>query len=82
MMCKIKKSEILGEPLSFFDALFGRCTAFYGHFLVDGIHQHIIIMVIITLYNSKILLYLHYFLTQQFQTSTNLLIGIFGVSNH
>ena len=35
MMCKINKSEILGGPLSFFDALFGRCTAFYGHFLVD-----------------------------------------------
>ena len=38
-------------------------------------------MVIITLYNSKILLSLHYFLTAQFQTFTNLLIGIFGVSN-
>ena len=38
-------------------------------------------MVIITLYNSKILLSLHYFLTPQFQTFTNLLIGIFGVSN-
>ena len=35
MMCKINKSEILGGPLSFFDALFGRCTTFYGHFLVD-----------------------------------------------
>ena len=35
MMCKINKSEIPGGPLSFFDALFGRCTAFYGHFLVD-----------------------------------------------
>ena len=35
LMCKINKSEILGGPLSFFDALFGRCTAFYGHFLVD-----------------------------------------------
>ena len=31
--------------------------------------------------NSKILLSLHYFLTPQFQTFTNLLIGIFGVSN-
>ena len=39
-------------------------------------------MVIITLYNSTILLSLHYFLTPQFQTFTNLLIGIFGVSNH
>ena len=38
-------------------------------------------MVIITLYNSKILLSLHYFLTPQFQTFTNLPIGIFGVSN-
>ena len=35
MMCKINKSEIPGGPLSFFDALFGRCTAFSGHFLVD-----------------------------------------------
>ena len=38
-------------------------------------------MVIITLYNSKILLSLHYFLTPQFQTFTNLLFRIFGVSN-
>ena len=38
-------------------------------------------MVIITLYNSKILLSLHYFLTPQFQTFTNLLFGIFGISN-
>ena len=38
-------------------------------------------MVIITLYNSKILLSLHYFLTPQFQTFNNLSIGIFGVSN-
>ena len=38
-------------------------------------------MVIITLYNSKILLSLHYFLTPQSQTFTNLLIRIFGVSN-
>ena len=38
-------------------------------------------MVLITLYNSKILLSLHYFLTPKFQTFTNLLIGIFGVSN-
>ena len=38
-------------------------------------------IVIITLYNSKIMLSLHYFLTPQFQTFTNLLIGIFGVSN-
>ena len=38
-------------------------------------------MVITTLYNSKILLSLHYFLTPEFQTFTNLLIGIFGVSN-
>ena len=38
-------------------------------------------VVIITLYNSKILLFLHYFLTQQYQTFTNLLIGTFGVSN-
>ena len=37
-------------------------------------------IVIITFYNSKILLSLHYFLTPQFQTFTNLLIGIFGVS--
>ena len=33
--CKINKSETPGGTLSFFDALFGRCTAFYGHFLVD-----------------------------------------------
>ena len=39
-------------------------------------------MVIITLYHSNILLSLHYFLTPQFQTYTNLLIGIFGVSNY
>ena len=38
-------------------------------------------MVIITLYNSNILLSLNYFLVPQFQTFTNLLIGIFGVSN-
>ena len=38
-------------------------------------------MVIITLYNSKILLSLHCFLTPQFQTFTNLLIGIFESSN-
>ena len=38
-------------------------------------------MVIITLYNSKILLSLHYFLTPQFQTFTNLPIGISGDSN-
>ena len=38
-------------------------------------------MVIVTLYNSKILPSLHYFLTPQFQTFTNLAIGIFGVSN-
>ena len=38
-------------------------------------------MVITTLYNSKLLLSLHYFLTPQFQTFTNLLIRIFGVSN-
>ena len=38
-------------------------------------------MVIITLYNSKILLSLHYFLTPQFQTFTNLLIGILEVNN-
>ena len=31
--------------------------------------------------NSMILLSLHYFLTPQFQTFTNLSIGIFGVSN-
>ena len=37
MMCKINKSEIPGGPLSFFDALFGRCTAFYGHFLIDAV---------------------------------------------
>ena len=36
---------------------------------------------VITLHNSKILLSLHCFLTRQFQTSTNLLIGIFEVSN-
>ena len=35
MTCKINKSEIPGGPLSFFDAFFGRCIAFYGHFLVD-----------------------------------------------
>ena len=35
MTCKINKSEIPGGPLSFFHALFGRCTAFYGRFLVD-----------------------------------------------
>ena len=38
-------------------------------------------IVIISLYNSKILLSLHYFLTPQFQTFTNLLFRIFGVSN-
>ena len=37
--------------------------------------------VISTLYNSKMLLSLHYFLTPQFQTFNNLLIGIFWVSN-
>ena len=37
--------------------------------------------VISTLYNSKMLLSLHYFITPQFQTFTNLLIGIFWVSN-
>ena len=36
---------------------------------------------IITLYNSKIVLSLHYVLTPQFETFTNLLIGIFRVSN-
>ena len=35
MTCKINKSEKPGGHLSFFHALFGRCTAFYGHFLVD-----------------------------------------------
>ena len=34
MTSEINKSEISGRPLSFFHALFGRCTAFYGHFLV------------------------------------------------
>ena len=34
-------------------------------------------MMFITLHNSKILLSLHCFLTPQFQTFTNLLIGIF-----
>ena len=38
-------------------------------------------MVIITIYNSKILLSLHCFLTPQFQTFTNLIIGILGVRN-
>ena len=38
-------------------------------------------MVIITLYNSKISLSLHYFLNLQFQTFTNLLIGVFRVTN-
>ena len=38
-------------------------------------------MVIITLYNLKVLLSLHYFLTPQFQTLAKLAIGIFGVSN-
>ena len=38
-------------------------------------------VVVITLYNSKILLSLHYFLTPQFQTFINLLIVFFGVSN-
>ena len=38
-------------------------------------------MVIITVYNSKILLSLNYFLTPQFQTFTNLPIAIFGVTN-
>ena len=38
-------------------------------------------MVIITLYNSKILLSLHCFLTPQFQTFTNLITGILGVRN-
>ena len=32
---KINKSEIPGRPLSFFDALFGKCTAFYDDFMVD-----------------------------------------------
>ena len=36
-------------------------------------------MMFITLHNSKILLSLHCFLTPQFQTFTNLLIGIFGL---
>ena len=49
MMCKINKSEIAGGPLSFFHALFGRCSAFSGHFLVNVVtsegppayhHQH------------------------------------------
>ena len=35
MTCKINKSVKPGEPLSFFHALFGRCTTFYGHFLID-----------------------------------------------
>ena len=40
--------QISGRPLSFLDPLFGRCTAFYGHFLVDvvtseGVHLHTII---------------------------------------
>ena len=39
--------------------------------------RHSSYMVIITLYSSKILLPLHCFLTLQFQTFTNLLIGIF-----
>ena len=43
MMCKKNKSEIPCGPLSFFDPLFGRCTAFYGHFHVRGVHPHIII---------------------------------------
>ena len=34
MICKINTSEIPGRPLSFFHALFGICTAFYGLFLV------------------------------------------------
>ena len=34
-----------------------------------------------SVYNSKILPSLHYFLTPQFQTFNNLVIGIFGVSN-
>ena len=38
-------------------------------------------MLIIRLYNSKILLFLQYILTPQFQTFTNLPIGIFGFSN-
>ena len=37
MTSKINKSEIPSGPLSFFHALFSRCTAFYGHFLVDVI---------------------------------------------
>ena len=41
----------------------------------------VIIIVIWLSYNSKILLSLHYFLIPQFQTFTNLLIGIFGDSN-
>ena len=35
MTCKTNKSVKPGGPLSFFHALFGRCTAFYGHFLID-----------------------------------------------
>ena len=38
-------------------------------------------MAIITLYNLEILLSLHYFLTPQFRTFTNLLIETFAVSN-
>ena len=38
-------------------------------------------MVIITLYNSKILLSLHCFLTPHFETFTYLIIGILGINN-
>ena len=37
---------------------------------------------VFTFYNSKILLSLHFFLIRQFQTFTNLLIGMFGVVIH
>ena len=37
---------------------------------------------VITFHNSKILLSLHFFLIRQFQTFTNLLIGMFGVVIH
>ena len=58
MICAYKQNLLSkqlpkpGGPLSFFHALFGRCTAFYGHFLVDvgmseGVHPHTMILLAI-----------------------------------
>ena len=53
----------------------------YSYWIPISKFCHSSYMVIITLYNSKILLSLHCFFTPQLQTFTNLLIGIFGVRN-